>query len=189
MTSERQPPSNPLYTRSPATDPIAMFAEMFARQKASAEHAIAQITDDHLFARPAEGVNSIAIIVQHIAGNLRSRWTDFLTTDGEQPDRNRDAEFADPAHDRALLMQRWNEAWEIVLASINSLSAGDLARTVTIRSVPHTVHAALCRSMEHTGYHVGQIHLLARLLHGSSTWRWLTIPPGGSRAHNERLMK
>ncbi|MCA9278002.1 MAG: DUF1572 family protein [Phycisphaeraceae bacterium] len=177
------------YTQPLPANSIAMFVQLFERQKASAEHAIEQITDEHLFARPTDGMNSIAIIIQHISGNLRSRWTDFLTSDGEKPDRNRDTEFAEPPHDRELLMQKWDDAWAITLASIGSLSPDDLSRIVTIRSVPHTVHAALCRSMEHIGYHVGQIHLLARLLHGSAGWNWLTIPPGGSQTFNDQLMK
>ena len=147
--------------------------------------ALEQLTEEELLRRPAEGVNSAAVVLRHVAGNLLSRWTDFLTTDGEKPTRNRDAEFEDWPGDRAALVRYFDVAWQTWRNSIESLTSDDLAKTVTIRGEPHSVPQAIERSLTHTAYHVGQIMLIARLVHDGE-WKWLTIRPGGSRQHNEQ---
>lgn len=149
-----------------------------------AERAGAQVSDAQFFASVDGYSNSIAIIMQHVAGNQRSRWTDFLTTDGEKPDRNRDAEFV-IAHGetRAAIERRWREGWELTLRAVAALGPGDLERTVTIRGEPHTVLEAVSRQLTHYAYHTGQIVLLARHFAGER-WRWLSIPPGKSREYD-----
>lgn len=173
---------------TPATV-LAAFRAQFLTQKDSIESAIAQLTDDQLRARLHEGANSIHIILKHIAGNLRSRFTDFLTTDGEKPWRDREREFRDEGETRDQLLQQWNEAWATLLTALDSLTDSDLARSVTIRGQPHTVPDALARSLAHIAYHAGQVLLLARLLRGSAEWKWITVPPGGSAAFNDAMAR
>jgi uncharacterized protein DUF1572 len=154
-----------------------------------AESAIAQIDDEQLRATLDTEDNSIAIVMQHVAGNLRSRFRDFLTSDGEKPDRNRDAEFeARSASDRAGLMSEWNAAWDIVLGELDRLTADDLQRTVHIRHEPFVVVEALNRSVTHTAYHVGQIVFLAKHLAGAN-WKSLSIPKGRSAEHGTGTFK
>ena len=154
--------------------------------KGLGERAIAQVPDDHLFT-PLDGeANSIAVTVKHIAGNMRSRWTDFLTTDGEKPDRNRDSEFIDPPETRAALMELWEDGWSRLFSAVEPLTDQDLTRTVTIRSEPHSVMQAMNRQLAHYAYHVGQIVLLAKHLTGSN-WTSLTIPRNQSGAFNQRV--
>jgi hypothetical protein len=137
---------------------------------------MAQITDDQLFATLDRESNSIAIIVKHVAGNMRSRWTDFLTTDGEKPDRNRDAEFdSDPSETRGAVMARWEDGWERFTNAIASLTPDDLGKIVTIRGEPHTVLQAINRQMTHYSAHVGQIVLLAKHFAGER-WQTLSMP-------------
>ncbi len=156
----------------------------YRRYKLLAESAIEQLEDKDLRRSLAEGSgNCVATIVGHVAGNLESRFTDFLTSDGEKPWRNRDSEFELRAETRAELVQRWERGWARLQGSLASLSDADLTRTVTIRGVPHAVHEALHRSLAHTSYHVGQIVLVARSLRGSG-WRFLSIPPGASAEYN-----
>ena len=149
--------------------------------KTQADRAIAQIDDEHLTAMLDPDANSIAIIMRHMAGNMRSRWTDFLTSDGEKPDRNRDDEFvvAEGAT-RAHILAWWEEGWKRVLDAISSLRPDDLARTVTIRGEPHTVIEAINRQVSHYAAHVGQIVLLAKHYAGPR-WQTLSIPRGKSR--------
>jgi hypothetical protein len=145
------------------------------------ERAIAQVASDADLHRQIDpDSNSIAIIMKHIAGNLRSRFRDFLTTDGEKPDRNRDAEFEmQDAVSRAELVRWWNDGWQVVLQTIESLTPADLERTVTIRREEFLVVEALNRSVTHTAYHVGQVVYVARHL-ASPTWKSLSIPKGRS---------
>jgi hypothetical protein len=152
----------------------------FRSYKTLGERALAQTPDSTLNTELDAGSNSIAITVKHIAGNLRSRYRDFLTSDGEKPDRNRDGEFevAQPAS-RAEIMGWWERGWSIALAAIESLTPRDLARTVHIRGEAFLVVEALNRSVTHTAYHVGQIVYLARHFAGPS-WTSLTIPKGAS---------
>ncbi len=149
------------------------------KYKQLAERAIAQVDDEQLFTPLDGGGNSIAIVMKHMAGNMRSRWTDFLTTDGEKPDRHRDAEFERcemTAHD---LRRSWESGWQTTLDAIAGLGWQDLERTVTIRGEPHNVIAAINRQLTHYAYHVGQIVLLAQQFAGDD-WQWLSIPPGKS---------
>src|SRR6478609_12145061 len=135
----------------------------FRNAKKMAERAIDQVSDDEFFRQIDEESNSLAMIVKHIAGNARSRWTDFLTSDGEKPDRNRDTEFElDPAVSREELMRRWESGWNAVFGALEPLTAADLDRTVTIRGEPHSVMQAVLRQMRHYAYHVGQIVQLAK---------------------------
>lgn len=154
----------------------------FLRHRSMAERAMAQLDDETFFARPAPQVNPVAIIVKHLAGNLLSRWTDFLTTDGEKPTRNRDGEFVLSAEDtRSRLLDQWNRGWATLYATVDSLSDDDLDRTITIRGEIHSVYQALVRSLTHVAYHTGQIMYLVRLLRPDADW--LTIAPGKSRDH------
>jgi uncharacterized damage-inducible protein DinB len=144
--------------------------------KAQAEKAIAQIDDTQLFALIDAEANSIAIIMKHMAGSMRSRWTDFLTTDGEKPDRNRDSEFErEPADTRAQILERWEDAWRRTFDAISSLESDDLLGTVTVRNQPHTVLQAIGRQMAHYAGHVGQIILLAKHFAGPQ-WQTLSMP-------------
>jgi hypothetical protein len=148
--------------------------------KRLAEEALAQIADEDLSRVPDAESNSIAIIMQHISGNQRSRFTDFLTSDGEKPDRRRDREFEPATAAREQLLEAWDRGWQIVFAAIESLTPPDLLRTVTIRGQPHTVLQAIERQLTHYAYHVGQIVFLAKHWKGS-TWRSLSIPKGKSQ--------
>jgi uncharacterized damage-inducible protein DinB len=153
----------------------------FRYHKSVADRAIAQIADDDLHALVDGDANSIAIIMKHVAGNLRSRYTEFLTTDGEKPDRNRDGEFEMPAQaPRAEILGAWDRAFGLVLDTIAALQPDDLTRTVYVRKEPFTVVEALNRSVTHTAYHVGQIVLLAKHF-AASDWQTLTIAKGKSR--------
>jgi uncharacterized protein DUF1572 len=149
--------------------------------RSTAERALAQVSDPD-FGRPLDAENnSIAVTVKHIAGNLRSRCTDFLTADGEKPDRDRDGEFVlEPGDTRPRLMAEWQAAWDLLDATVGALAAGDVERTVYIRAEPHTVAQALSRHLGHLAYHTGQIVLLAKHWAGSE-WRTLTIARGQSR--------
>lgn len=150
--------------------------------KSLAERAMEQIDDDAFFHTLDAEANSVALIVKHLAGNMRSRWTDFLTADGEKPDRGRDEEFERRgSDDRAALMARWEDGWRRLFAAVEPLAAGDLGRTVTIRGEPHSVLQAIDRQLVHYAYHVGQIALLAKH-HAGSGWKSLSIPRGGSAA-------
>jgi hypothetical protein len=149
--------------------------------KALAEKAIAQIPDQHLFTQPDPEGNSIAVVMKHVAGNMRSRWTDFLTTDGEKPDRDRDSEFVmDGGETRATVLARWEDGWARTFSAISSLEPADLGRTVHVRGEPHSVLEAINRQMTHYAMHVGQIVLLSRHYAGPS-WRTLSIPRGQSK--------
>jgi len=161
----------------------AYLEETIARYrglKGQADDAMAQLSDEQLHASPGEESNSIAVIVKHLAGNYRSRFTDFLTTDGEKPSRDRDGEFEDDDLGREALLASWEDGWRVLLAALDALQPGDLLRTVTIRGEPHTVLQAVQRSVTHAAGHVGQIVYLAKLLKGSE-WVTLSIPRGKSR--------
>lgn len=147
----------------------------FRREKISAERAFAQLRAEDWHRSLDEESNSVAVIVQHLAGNLRSRWRDVLTSDGEKPDRDRDAEFVDAGAEPAALLAAWDEGWRTALASLDALTAADLVTTVTIRAEPLTVAQALMRSLAHTASHVGQIIMLAKHWRGPE-WETLSIP-------------
>src|SRR5579863_10158914 len=134
--------------------------EVLRYYKKLAERAMAQVADEQLFTVLDGEMNSIAIIVKHMAGNMRSRWTDFLTTDGEKPNRARDTEFVAPAASRAALMQQWEEGWACVFGALEPLTDADLNRSITIRGEAHSVTQAINRQLGHYAYHVGQIVML-----------------------------
>lgn len=157
----------------------AWLAELH-KQKQWAEHAAGQVPDDKIHATIAPGTNPVSIIMKHLAGSLRSRFTDFLTTDGEKDWRNRDTEFAPGAESRDEILAIWNRGWQVALDAVESLTEADLARTVTIRSEPHTVPLAVTRAIAHCAYHTGQIMLISRILVGNEDWHWATIAPGKS---------
>lgn len=160
-------------------DPRAHLIEAtlgeYRNWKAQADRALAQTDDRAFFATLDEGSNSIALIVKHVAGNLKSRWTDFLTSDGEKLSRDRDSEFEDTGGTREAIVASWEDAWRRALAAIEALTPNDVMRTVTIRGKSHTVVQALARNLAHTASHVGQIVLLAKHFAGGR-WQTLSIP-------------
>lgn len=159
----------------------------FRNYKKLAERAIEQVSDDEFFAAIDEEANSIAIIVKHIAGNLRSRWTDFLTSDGEKPDRKRDTEFELVDDTRQSLMKFWEDGWRILFDAIEPLTPDDFSRTITIRGEPHTIVEAINRQLTHYAYHVGQIVLLAKHFR-SAEWKTLSVPKNRSAEFNQFLV-
>lgn len=159
------------FTTSYLEDSLALFRYY----KKLAERAMEQVTDEQLFMSLDEESNSIGIIVKHMAGNMRSRWTDFLTTDGEKPDRHRDTEFVDAPATRAELLKVWEDGWALVFAALEPLSDTDLGRTVTIRGEAHSVMQAVNRQIAHYAHHVGQIVFLAKHF-AHDRWQSLSIP-------------
>jgi len=160
---------------------------LFRYYKKLSEGAMEQVSDEQLFTALDEEMNSIAIIVKHMAGNMRSRWTDFLTSDGEKPDRNRDTEFVAPPATRKDLMQVWNDGWERIFQALEPLSNADLDRQVFIRGEPHSVMQAINRQIAHYAYHCGQIVFLAKHLKGNS-WKTLSVPRNKSAEFNRRVL-
>ena len=160
------------------------FAGEYRRYKKMLEEAVAQLDDAQLFARLRPGENSVADLWKHLAGNLRSRFTNFLSEDGEKPWRDREGEFDASGLSRPELVRAWEEAWEVLEREALQLTAADRRRTVTIRGVAFSVEEALARSLAHLSYHVGQIVWLGRHLSGSG-WRFLTIPPGQTARYNQ----
>ena len=161
------------------TSYIKDSTDLFNYYKRLGERAIEQIPDPALFATLDAESNSIAIVVKHLAGNMRSRWTDFLTSDGEKPDRNRDSEFEAPPKTRQELLEMWEAGWRYLFLALAPLSGADLERTVMIRTEPHSVMQAINRQLAHYAYHVGQIVYLAKHFAGTN-WRALTVPRGQS---------
>jgi hypothetical protein len=149
----------------------------FRSQKDLAERAIVQVSDADLHRSLDPQTNSIVVIMKHLAGNMKSRWSDFLTSDGEKPWRDRDGEFVDDFTSRDQLMQFWNAGWAVLFDTLEALTPQDLTRIVTIRGEPHTVIKAITRQLSHYGYHVGQIVMIARI-HAGERWSTLTIPRG-----------
>lgn len=159
---------------------------LFRYYKKMAEAAMAQVTDEQLFATLDPESNSIAIIVKHIAGNARSRWTDFLNTDGEKPDRNRDGEFENPPSTREALMTLWETGWSCVFEALEPLGEADVTRPVTIRGEAHSVMQAVNRQVAHYACHIGQIVLLAKHFQHAE-WKSLSIPRGKSAEFTHRV--
>ena len=160
--------------------------DVFRYYKKLAERAMDQVTDEQLYATLDGEMNSIAIVVKHMAGNMRSRWTDFLTTDGEKPDRDRDTEFVNPPQTREALLAIWEDGWQRVFAALEPLSYADLGRTVTIRGEAHSVMQAVNRQVAHYSNHVGQIVLLAKHF-AADRWKSLTVPRNRSAEFNRRV--
>ena len=161
--------------------------EQFLKLKDLADRALAQVREQDLFIVLDAESNSLAVLMQHVGGNLRSRFTAFLGSDGEKPDRNRDAELeVAPGTTRLDLEARWETGWGALFVALAELTEEDLTSTVLIRAEPHSVVRAIGRSLTHIAYHVGQIVFLARHFAGAS-WQTLSIPRGGTRAFNERM--
>jgi len=157
--------------------------EEFKTIKSQAEKAIEQLNDSQFYYYLDNEANSVALIVKHMAGNMFSRWTDFLTTDGEKPNRMRDTEFEiNDTDNRNLLMKRWEDGWKICLDVLNSLTPDDLEKEITIRFQPYKVYAAINRQLIHYSAHTGQIILLAKHYQGES-WKTLSVPKGKSEQH------
>jgi hypothetical protein len=155
----------------------------FLYNKELAERAVAQLTDEQLHQALHPETNSVAVIMKHVAGNLLSRWTDFLTSDGEKPWRDRDDEFVDTFSTRQELLEYWAKGWQCVGSALESLGPADIDAKITIRGERLSVPLAIGRSLSHCGYHVGQIVLISRILVGDG-WNTLTIPRGLSKQHN-----
>jgi uncharacterized damage-inducible protein DinB len=161
-------------------DFLADLQHEFQRHKGLADRAMSELDDPAFFRRPGALVNPVALIVKHLAGNFASRWTDFLTTDGEKASRDRDGEFLLTESDtRSNLLAAWERGWAILFKTLAGLNDSDLEKSVTIRGESQTARQALLRGMTHVAYHTGQILYLSRLLRPDSPW--LTVPPGQSR--------
>lgn len=154
--------------------------------KQLAERAFEQVPEEMLTFAPERGSNSIATLVKHLSGNMRSRWKDFLTTDGEKPDRNRDIEFEQPFHTRAEMMIAWETGWKQLFDTLSGLSDGDLSRRITIRGEAHSVMQAITRQNTHCAYHIGQIVYLAKQF-AADRWKILTVPRGKSAEYNAAI--
>lgn len=160
----------------------------FRAYKRLADRALDQVGDEEFFLADGDEANSIAIIVKHIAGNQRSRWTDFLTEDGEKPDRNRDSEFEAEGEDRPAMIENWESGWGTLFATLESLTPEDLKRKVSIRGEAHSVVQAINRQLTHYAYHIGQIVHLAKVFRGEE-WKSLSVPRNRSAEFNEYLAR
>ena len=154
--------------------------------KRLAESAMAQVADERLYVLLDEESNSIAILVKHMAGNMLSRWTDLLTTDGEKPNRNRDGEFIDPPPTRAALLECWERGWDCLFAALQHITDEDLGRVIAIRGEKHSVMQAINRQVAHYSYHCGQIVLLAKHLRRDN-WKTLSVARGKSEEWNRKV--
>ncbi|HEU4982743.1 MAG TPA: DUF1572 domain-containing protein [Acidobacteriaceae bacterium] len=159
---------------------------IFRYYKKLADGAVAQVSDSDLTRTLDPEMNSIAIVMKHMAGNMLSRWTDFLTSDGEKPTRNRDGEFEGPPASREELLALWERGWAALFAALDGLTDADLTRTVMIRGEAHSVMQAINRQVAHLSYHCGQIVMLAKHFKGAQ-WKSLSIPRGQSRQFNEKV--
>ncbi|HSS76880.1 MAG TPA: DUF1572 family protein [Thermoanaerobaculia bacterium] len=168
---------------SPESLYLKDVVDQFRKLKGLGDKALAQVRDEDLFVTLDPESNSLAILVQHMAGNLLSRWTDFLNSDGEKPSRDRDSEFVLVSKTREELLARWEEGWRCLFQAVAALSEEDLAMTVLIRAEPHSVIKAINRQLTHYGYHIGQIVFLAKHF-ASAHWQTLSVPRGGSAAFN-----
>jgi hypothetical protein len=171
------------FTTSYLTDSLALFRHY----KKLAEEAMKQVTDAQLQIVLDPEMNSIAQTVKHMTGNMRSRWTDFLNTDGEKPDRQRDSEFVDPPATREKVLERWEEGWQLIFQALEPLTDADLSRTVFIRGEAHSVMQAVNRQIAHYAYHCGQIVLLAKHFR-SEEWQSLSVPRNKSGEFNQRVL-
>jgi hypothetical protein len=170
------------FTTSYVEDSLALFRQY----KRLADHAMARVSDEQLFLALDQESNSIAILVKHMVGNMHSRWTDFLTTDGEKPNRNRDSEFIDPPTTRKELLDAWESGWSTLLRALEGLTDADAGRTVRIRGEAHSVMQAINRQIAHYSYHVGQIVLLAKH-YACDHWECLTVPRNQSAEFNRKV--
>lgn len=164
---------------------LSSAVKQFRYYKMLGEKAMEQLTEEQLFWQYNEESNSIAVLVSHLAGNMLSRFTDFLTTDGEKPWRNRDAEFINPFRSREEIMNRWNEGWECLLRALEQLTAEDMERVIYIRNDGHTVAEAINRQLAHYPYHIGQMVFIAKMLKNED-WQTLSIARNKSTDYNSR---
>jgi len=164
---------------------ITEFWDECVRYKLTAEKAFSQVPDDALNRVLSSEGNSVAMLVRHLSGNMLSRFTDFLTSDGEKPWRDRDAEFLTREYNRAEMLELWEKGWAVMEWEYGALTDADLGKTITIRGKVWTVHEALARSLAHLAYHVGQIVLLARIF-AAGDWQWISIPKGMSGQYNQQ---
>jgi len=169
-----------------AKEYIKSINSTFKKYKEMVEKAVQKVSEDELHFQPDENSNSIAIIMQHISGNLKSRFTDFYNSDGEKPNRNRDREFEEQNLSKHELLQNWNSSWKILLDVLSNLTEKDLTKTVTIRNEKFTVLETFERSVTHTAYHVGQIVQLAKMIK-KEKWQTLSIPKGKSEEYNRKI--
>lgn len=166
---------------------MAAAIDEFQKIKKLADKAIEQLSDDQLHVRIDPEANSVAVIMRHMAGNMRSRWVDFLASDGEKPSRMRDQEFEEVAQSRAELTAEWDHGWQCVFDALTPLTDADLQRTVVIRGEPHSVYKAMSRQVAHYAGHAYQILFLAKHLLGPA-WKTLSIPRGQSEEFNRRML-
>jgi hypothetical protein len=166
---------------------MTVVVDEFEKIKKLADKAIAQLSDDQLHLAIDQESNSVAVIMRHMAGNMRSRWVDFLTTDGEKPNRMRDQEFEETFVPREQLLEEWEHGWQCVFDAVRPLTDADLQRTVVVRSEPHSVYQAISRQISHYAGHTYQILFLAKHLLGSN-WKTLSIPRGQSEEFNRRML-
>lgn len=171
-----------------ATIFLESVIKRFKEYRTLGEKSFAQLHEDEMHFAPNEASNSIAVIIQHMQGNMLSRWTNFLTEDGEKPWRNRDDEFELHRFTKAELLEKWNEGWKVCLDTLESLKEEDLNKTITIRSQPLNVVDAINRQLAHYSYHVGQIVYLGRWIR-KEEWKSLSIPKGNSQAFNEQMQQ
>jgi hypothetical protein len=164
-------------------DYLTSVKKQFFNYKQLGEKAMAQVSDEQLFWQPNEESNSIATIVKHLSGNMISRWTDFLTTDGEKEWRNRDEEFENDLHSRTEILQAWNNGWACFFSALDSLQPDDLSKIIFIRAEAHTLMEAINRQLTHYPYHIGQIIYIAKMLQNEN-WKSLSIPRNQSAKFN-----
>jgi hypothetical protein len=166
---------------------LSVAIDELQKIKKLADKSIEQLSDEQLHAKIDPEANSVAILMRHMAGNMRSRWIDFLTSDGEKPERMRDREFEDPRQDRSELLAEWEHGWHCVFDALTPLTDADLGRTVMIRGEAHSVYKAISRQVAHYAGHAYQILLLAKHLQGPN-WKTLSIPRGQSEEFNRRML-
>ena len=166
---------------------LPVVLDEFQKIKKLADKAIEQLSDEQLHVTIDPGANSVAVLMRHMAGNMRSRWVDFLTSDGEKPDRLRDREFEDPQQNRADLLAEWEHGWQCLFTALSPLGDADLQRTVMIRGEAHSVYKAISRQVAHYAGHAYQILLIAKHLQGAN-WKTLSIPRGQSEEFNRRML-
>ena len=172
---------------SNASPILSVALEELQKIKKLADKSIEQLSNDQLHVTIDPEANSVAVLMRHMAGNMRSRWVNFLTSDGEKPDRMRDGEFEDPGQSREELLAEWDDGWQCVFEALNPLTDADLQRIVMIRNEPHTVYKAISRQVAHYAGHAYQILLLAKHLQGAN-WKTLSIPRGQSEEFNRRML-
>jgi hypothetical protein len=166
---------------------LSVAIDELQKIKKLADKSIEQLSDEQLHLTIDPDANSVAVLMRHMAGNMRSRWINFLTSDGEKPDRMRDREFEDPGQTRAALIAEWEHGWQAVFGALTPLTDADLQRTVMIRGEAHTVYKAISRQVAHYAGHAYQILLLAKHLLGPK-WKTLSIPRGQSEEFNRRML-